>query len=97
MLVAFFFALTGLKLDKETHGVIQVLFLFVGMLFVIITMAVISEFGDYSGITAVETAVDSGLQLSIYTFWFVLFWFIILFFYKVFVSIGKIQPIKWSL
>ena len=97
MLVAIFFAFVGLKLDKEVHGVIQVLFLFVGMLFVIITMAVISELADYSGIEALEAAVDSGYQLSIYVFWFVLFWFIILLIYKLLVMTGKIQPLNWSL
>ena len=97
MLVAFFFVMTGLKMDKDTHGVIQVLFLFIGMLFVIITMAVISELADYSGITAIESAADAGYLLSIYAFWFVVFWFIILLFYKLLVSMGKLQPIKWSL
>lgn len=97
MMVAFFFIYAGLKMDKETHGVIQVLFMFVGVLFVIINFAVLSELADYSSIVPLETAVDSGYQLSIYVFWFLLFYFIVLFFYKVLVSTGKIQPIKWSL
>lgn len=97
MMVAFFFIYAGLKIDKETHGVIQVLFMFVGVLFVILNFAVLTELADYSSIAPLETAVDSGYQLSIYVFWFLLFYFIVLFFYKVMVSIGKIQPIKWSL
>ena len=97
MMVAFFFIYAGLKMDKETHGVIQILFMFVGVMFVIINFAVLSEIADYSSITPLETAVDSGYQLAIYVFWFLIFYFIVLFFYKVLVSIGKIQPIKWSL
>ena len=97
MMVAFFFIYAGLKMDKETHGVIQVLFMFVGVLFVIINLAVLSELADYSGISPLESAVDSGYNLAIYVFWFLLFYFIVLFFYKVLVGLGKMQPIKWSL
>jgi len=97
MLVAFFFLYAGLKMDKETHGVIQVMFLFVGVMFTIVNFAVLSEISEYSSITPLGTAVNSGYQLTIYVFWFLLFYFMVLFFYKVLVSIGKIQPIKWSL
>jgi len=97
MLVAFFFIYAGLKMDKETHGVIQVLFLFVGILFVIINFAVLSEIADYSSISPLESAVDNGYSLAIFVFWFVLFYFIVIFIYKVLVSMGKIQPIKWSM
>lgn len=97
MMVAFFFMYAGLKLDKDTHGVLQVLFMFVGMMFVIINMSVMSELADYSSIPALEAGVDSGYSLSVYVFWFVLFYFILLFFYKILVSYGKIQPLNWSL
>lgn len=97
MLVAFFFIYAGLKIDKETHGIIQILFMFVGVMFVIINFAVLTELADYSSITPLETAVDNGYQLAIYVFWFLLFYFMVLFFYKVLVGIGKIQPLKWSL
>lgn len=97
MAVAFFFMMAGLEMDKETHGVIQILFLFVGVLFVIITFAVLSELADYSSIAPLEAAIDNGFQMAIYVFWFLLFYFIALFFYKVLVSTGKIQPIGWSL
>lgn len=96
-LIAFFFLVAALKLDKETHGVIQVLFLFIGIMFVILTLAIISELSDYSGINAVEAAADSAYQLSIYVFWLVLFYFIVLFIYKILVMTGTIKPIKWSL
>ena len=97
MMVAFFFIYAGLRMDKETHGIIQILFMFVGVMFVIINFAVLSELADYSSIAPLETAVDNGYQLAIYVFWFLLFYFMVLFLYKTLVSIGKIQPIKWRL
>ena len=97
ILVALLFIYAGLRLDKETHGVIQVLFLLVGLMFIMISTSIIAEMSLYSGIDSVEAAANSAFNLSIYVFWIVLFWFIILFFYKLLVMTGKIQPLNWSL
>jgi len=86
----------GLKMDKNTHGVIQVLFLFAGMLFVILTASIVTESASFSGVGAVEAAANSGYALTIYIFWFVMFWFIVLLLYKVLVMIGVIKPLKWG-
>lgn len=96
MMIAFFFLYAGLKMDKNTHGVIQVLFLFAGMLFVILTASIVTESASFSGVGAVEAAANSGYALTIYIFWFVMFWFIVLLLYKVLVMIGVIKPLKWG-
>jgi len=97
MAAAFFFLYGGLKLDKQSHGVIQVLFMFVGILFIVISLAALIEISSYSSLAPLETAVQNGYRLSMYVFWFLLFYFIVLFMYRVLVTTGKIQPIKWGL